>query len=169
MTSNLATEGVSDERLAGLAQGGDAEISVVAREVLRLRGFRDVLIDALIVNHIYRKSHEDNPDVALAELIMWEQKCDLDPAISEEACKLRDTYLSPEPGGSKVTFHVVAYDEGGYGDNRSRDFATSEEAVTYAKSLPLNFHAAAWKKVTPNIPPAELLWRAQPETKEGGL
>ena len=48
----------------------------------------------------------------------------------------------------KVEFRVVAYDESGYGDNRSKEFTNGKEAVDYARSLPANFGASVWKTIT---------------------
>lgn len=53
-----------------------------------------VLMDALICSHIYRKEHETNPRLALADLIQWETQVALDPKVSEDARKLRDTFKS---------------------------------------------------------------------------
>lgn len=50
--------------------------------------WKRVLMDALVVSHIYRKEHEDNPVVALNDLISWEQVVALDPAVSEDAAAL---------------------------------------------------------------------------------
>lgn len=47
-----------------------------------------------------------------------------------------------------ITFEVIAYDEGGYGDNRSKTFLDGEEAVTYAKSLDKRFGASVHKRIT---------------------
>lgn len=57
-------------------------------------------------------------------------------------------------------FGVTAYDCAGYGDNRSReDFKTAGEAVAYAKSLPPNFGARAWKQRIFQVDPqSETLW-----------
>jgi hypothetical protein len=48
----------------------------------------------------------------------------------------------------RVTYRVVAYDEGGYGDNRSREFPSGQEAVEYAKGLELRFGAIVMKTIT---------------------
>lgn len=47
-----------------------------------------------------------------------------------------------------VRFEVVAYDESGYGDNRTQSFDTSGEAVAYARSLEARFHPSVWKRIT---------------------
>jgi hypothetical protein len=52
--------------------------------------FKEIVIDALVVNCIYRAEHETNPGMALADLIAWEQRCALDPAIISEAQALID-------------------------------------------------------------------------------
>lgn len=45
-------------------------------------------------------------------------------------------------------FTVNAYDESGYGDNRTRDFNNGADAVNYARSLEKRFGATVWKTVT---------------------
>ena len=49
-----------------------------------------------------------------------------------------------------IKYQVVAYDEGGYGDNRSKDFPGDQEveAVAYARSLPKLFGASVTKIIT---------------------
>jgi hypothetical protein len=47
-----------------------------------------------------------------------------------------------------VTYCVIAYDEGGYGDNRSREFQSGEEAVAYARNLEDRFGAQVFKRIT---------------------
>ena len=48
------------------------------------------LIDRLVILHIYRKEHEDNPALALKELIDYEVQIALDPQVSSEAQALID-------------------------------------------------------------------------------
>lgn len=59
-----------------------------------------------------------------------------------------------------VKFHVIAYDEGGYGDDRSREFSDEVEAVTYAQKLEPRFHAAVWRQVSYPAPhcPRTKVW-----------
>jgi hypothetical protein len=47
--------------------------------------WQEAVIDALIVNHIYRKEHDSDPRKALNELLAWEQSVALDPKVSAEA------------------------------------------------------------------------------------
>jgi hypothetical protein len=47
-----------------------------------------------------------------------------------------------------VKFYVSAYDESGYGDNRSKDFDSGDAAVAYAESLEARFHASVYKRIT---------------------
>lgn len=47
-----------------------------------------------------------------------------------------------------IVFDVIAYDESGYGDNRSREFTDGDEAVEYAKSLESRFGALVIKRIT---------------------
>lgn len=62
---------------------------------------------------------------------------------------------------TKVRFAVTAYDEGGYGDNRSQDFTSGEEAVAYARGLEARFHAVV-DKITTADPLWERLFPAPP-------
>lgn len=59
----------------------------------KLRAWKVALIDALVVNFIYSKEHDIDPRKALNDLINWEQRCALDPAISAEARALIDRGL----------------------------------------------------------------------------
>lgn len=52
--------------------------------------------------------------------------------------------------GRSVSFHVVAYDESGYGDDRSRYFSNAEESVAYARSLEPRFGASVWRQIVTN-------------------
>ncbi len=62
-----------------------------------------------------------------------------------------------------VKFSVVAYDESGYGDNRSREFNDGKEAVDYACSLESRFGATVWRVVTWETERSKI-W--PPETRE---
>jgi len=48
----------------------------------------------------------------------------------------------------RIEYCVIAYDESGYGDNRSKHFKCGEEAVNYARSLEDRFGAQVFKKIT---------------------
>lgn len=54
-----------------------------------------------------------------------------------------------------IEFHVIAYDNQKYGDNRGRVFKNGDEAVAYAQSLEPRFHAQVIKHVY--VPP-EKIW-----------
>jgi hypothetical protein len=51
--------------------------------------FKDRVVDALVVAHIYRAEHDTDPQKALMDLLAWESKVALDPAVSEPARKLQ--------------------------------------------------------------------------------
>jgi hypothetical protein len=53
--------------------------------------WKKAVIDGLIVAHIYRAEHENNPTMALNDLLCWTQQVALDPAVSSEAQALLDT------------------------------------------------------------------------------
>lgn len=53
----------------------------------------------------------------------------------------------------KTTFHVIAYDESGYGDNRSRDFTDEAESLAYARNLEPRFHAIVSKTISSTMQP----------------
>lgn len=52
--------------------------------------WREAVIDELVVCHIYRKEHDEDPRKAIAEAIAWNMKIALDPAVSKEAQDLYD-------------------------------------------------------------------------------
>lgn len=83
-----------DERLStgGLYLEAAAALRKAAAERDAVRGFKDAVIDALVVGCILTAEHETNPRKAIADLLAWEVKIALDPAVSSEAATLRDTY-----------------------------------------------------------------------------
>lgn len=61
-----------------------------ARDAETLNEWREAVIDALVVGHIYQEKHKDNPKQAIADLIEWENTIALDPRVSKEAQTLVD-------------------------------------------------------------------------------
>lgn len=55
--------------------------------------WKDVVIEELITCGIYTNEHESNPEKAVKDLIACEIAMALDPLVSREARKLRDTAL----------------------------------------------------------------------------
>lgn len=51
-------------------------------------GWRTAVIDALVVSHIYRAEHDNDPRKAINDLLCWESKIALDPAVSKDAASL---------------------------------------------------------------------------------
>lgn len=47
--------------------------------------WKDQIIDHLVIWHIYRAVHEDDPKKALQDLLNIETSCALDPSVSEAA------------------------------------------------------------------------------------
>lgn len=47
--------------------------------------WREAIIDALVVSHIYRREHDDNPCMALHDLLAWSVTIALDPLVSSDA------------------------------------------------------------------------------------
>jgi hypothetical protein len=54
------------------------------------KDWKEAVIDACVINCI--GWHEDDPRKTIHELISWEVAIALDPRVSEDARKLRDTY-----------------------------------------------------------------------------
>lgn len=59
-------------------------------QLLPLSGFKDEIIDKLIISHIYTDQHETNPQKAVNDLIAYETSTALDPLVSKEARDLID-------------------------------------------------------------------------------
>lgn len=53
--------------------------------IAELEPFKTMLIEALIVSHIYSSEHETDAKKALYDLIGWEVKIALDPQVSSDA------------------------------------------------------------------------------------
>jgi hypothetical protein len=52
--------------------------------------WKEAVIDALVVAGIYQAKHDENPRLAIHDLIVWEQSIALDPLVSKEARDLID-------------------------------------------------------------------------------
>src|SRR5262245_11187658 len=50
--------------------------------------WKDAIIDACVVDWIFTKDHETDPRKAVNDLLCWQQRIALDPAVSEDAAKL---------------------------------------------------------------------------------
>lgn len=50
--------------------------------------WREAIIDQLVCLHIYRREHDDNPRMALHDLLAWEVTIALDPLVSSGAREL---------------------------------------------------------------------------------
>lgn len=62
--------------------------------VQRIAGWYAALDDALVVHWCWKPGHDTDPRKALNDLICDQMSIALDPAVSEEAATLRDTYLA---------------------------------------------------------------------------
>lgn len=58
-----------------------------------LRGFRDAVIEALIVNCIYQKAHDTDANKAVSDLVAYETSLALDTQVSRDAVRLVDRGL----------------------------------------------------------------------------
>ena len=58
--------------------------------VAAARQWKDAVIDQLVLNFILTAEHETNPRKALHDLLVWEQRVALDPAVSSAAAELVD-------------------------------------------------------------------------------
>jgi len=63
------------------------------RDLAAALEWKEVLLNELIIDHIYTKEHETNPRKAIHDAITWNCQVALDPAVSSDAQKLRDTHL----------------------------------------------------------------------------
>jgi hypothetical protein len=66
------------------------EIERLNAELAAAKEWKDRVIDALVVSWAYKKEHETNPQLAIADLVMSEIQMALDPQISSGAQKLID-------------------------------------------------------------------------------
>jgi hypothetical protein len=51
--------------------------------------WKEAVIEQLIVSCIYREEHENDPMMAILDLLSWECEIALDPRVSSEAAELR--------------------------------------------------------------------------------
>ena len=78
----------------GTGQRNIADGLSVMEFVQRLAKWYTALDDALVVGWCWNKDHDTDPRKALNALVCANTRIALDPSVSEEAAKLRDTYLA---------------------------------------------------------------------------
>lgn len=61
--------------------------------------WREAVLDELIVSHIYRAEHDNNPKLAIQDAITWNCKVALDPEVSSDAQALVARGASQSEGG----------------------------------------------------------------------
>lgn len=61
--------------------------------------WREAVLDELIVSHIYRAEHDNNPKLAIQDAISWHCKVALDPEVSSDAQALVARGASQSEGG----------------------------------------------------------------------
>lgn len=81
-------------------------IDKLAAEVRALRAerdaWKDAIIDACVVDWILVKEHESNPQKAVNDLLCWQVKIALDPAVSKEAHALHARAKAAEAALARV-------------------------------------------------------------------
>ena len=87
---------------------------------------------------------------------------DLSAVLENERDQLR-AELERVRSCMKTTFWVSAYDDSGYGDDRSKEFSDEGEALSYAKSLGDSFMPSVSKRMSFALNASELIYsRAAP-------
>jgi hypothetical protein len=61
------------------------------RKLVEAQQWKEVVIDKLVIGHIYCSAHDHNPQKAMNDLLSWEITIALDPKVSELAQELKDT------------------------------------------------------------------------------
>ena len=90
---------VQTHKTLGAILGSDDSLEQVAlrmkqrAEAAERDEWKEAVLNELIVAHIYTKEHETNPLKAIRDAITWNCQVALDPAVSSDAQRLRDTYL----------------------------------------------------------------------------
>lgn len=78
------------------------------RDLAAALEWKEVLLNELIIDHIYTKEHETNPRKAIHDAITWNCQVALDPAVSSDAQKLRDTHLQRAEAAERDAFTMAA-------------------------------------------------------------
>ena len=79
--------------IEAIARKVAAHIAAREAELAELMKWKEAVINELIVAHIYSQVHDDSPRKAVHDAITWNCQVALDPAVSSDAQRLRDTYL----------------------------------------------------------------------------
>lgn len=100
MTKPLTVEEIEQYRVKSAGIAGSSELCDIALRALdqqpaleRAERWRAATVDQLVVHHIYRAEHDDDPYKAIGELLDWNAVIALDPLVSAEARKLQTDAL----------------------------------------------------------------------------
>ena len=84
-SGKLSIEAATAIAQANYNQKTQEEIITLKQRIAELESFKTMLIEALIISHIYSSEHETDAKKALHDLIGWEVKIALDPQVSSDA------------------------------------------------------------------------------------
>jgi hypothetical protein len=76
--------------VANIERVATVALEAAEQQVAALQEWKDAVIDAAVVDWIYTKEHETNPRKAVNDLLAWQAKLALDPAVSKEAHDLHE-------------------------------------------------------------------------------
>lgn len=75
---------VSPREIADAALATPTDDTALRAALAPLQGFKDAVLDEIVICGIYSKAHEDDPRKALSDAILWNTQVALDPNVSEE-------------------------------------------------------------------------------------
>jgi hypothetical protein len=76
--------------------------------------WKDTIIEQLVIPHIYKKEHEDNPTKAINDLICFHVSLSLDPLVSKDARELIKNGYQLSLVGKPLPFEQSQENEGDF-------------------------------------------------------
>lgn len=84
--------------------------AMVAHALYTGAEWKAVVLDGLVIAHIYREEHETDPRKALMDLVTWETQVALDPVVSMDAVNLiergKQNVLASKPDDSQAMLRM---------------------------------------------------------------
>jgi len=89
---SIRNQSVSDyiNHWEGRALKAEAQLAARPQTEPHSCAWKDAILDACVVDWVLTNEHQDNPRRAINDLLAWQQKIALDPAVSKEAHDLHE-------------------------------------------------------------------------------
>lgn len=123
------------------------------------------------VDELLSKSEQPSAPLPLVKSISWAIETGLcyegtaDEIANSVLETLSETHVIMPKENLITRYSVIAYDDSGYGDNRSKDFFVEADAMIYAQALDDRFKPVIYKKIETRTNLSAKIWSREDNPK----